>query len=172
MDTELYQEKMNKNHRECLCRMLNVKQLPDEVLARYDEIKRLVDRVDAFLSPADLAFVIVLSSKHPEVCTTLIYNNHTEEELTEDDDKVIEEAIEEPADLQLNEQFSGAIGQEPSPTGEIPWSSGMPVTVLLDDEIKNGKIFAVHSDDEPAQLTVTLDGGETVTVNEEDVEAI
>jgi hypothetical protein len=61
------------------------------------------------------------------------------------------------------------------------WEPGMPVNVMTDGEdgkeLRSGKIFAVHpgdgieDHDDPVQLTVALDGGENITVNEDEVEA-
>ena len=48
------------------------------------------------------------------------------------------------------------------------------MNVLQEDELKKGKIFAVHPGDgkEPVQLSVEFEGGENVMVNEDEVEAV
>jgi len=67
MDAVLFQEKMDPNHRALLCRMLNVKELPEDLLERYVEVKRLVDRIDGHLNAGDLAMIIVSADvKHLE----------------------------------------------------------------------------------------------------------
>ena len=174
-----FQEKMDPTHRIYLCRMLNVKELPEDLLERYAQVKRLVDRIDGHLTPGALAMIIISLGANPEIVTSL---------LDESDDKVIEEAVETPAEppahpypspveTPIEQPVSGATGQaddKPEKGKAMLWSSGMPVKVLQEDELKQGRIFAVHPGDgkEPVQLTVQLEGGDTVTVNEDEVEAI
>jgi len=169
MDTELYQEKMNPVHRGMLCRMLNVKDLPETLLVRYHQVKMLVDRIDAPLAPGDLALIIISTSTEPEIATELA---ETEEMATEQfsaaDDEVIEEAVE-PQEKILNSPVV-----DPEVT-EMIWSPGMPVRVLVGDEIKQGKIVGISppdEDNEQTRLTVDFEDGETETFAEEEVEAV
>ena len=185
MDAVLFQEKMNERHREYLCRMLKVKELPEDLLERYAQVKRLVDRIDGHLTPGDLAMIIVsigvYRASDGEIYTNSIPAAAIDAQdavdelpvtppLDESDDKVIEEAVE-PPDKVIN---SSEIKAETIPAAPMLWSPGMPVNVLQDEELKKGKIFAVHpaDDDTPVQLTVEFEGGETVTVNEDEVEAV
>ena len=182
MDAVLFQEKMNEQHREYLCRMLKVKELPEDLLERYAQVKRLVDRFDGHLTPGDLAMIIYVAG------INFVFEETTKgedarlqaeanemavqpEPLDESDDKVIEEAVE-PPDKVIN---SSEIKAETIPAAPMLWSPGMPVNVLQDEELKKGKIFAVvhpADDDTPVQLTVEFEGGETETFNENEVEAV
>jgi len=155
MNMEDFQEKMNRVHRMYLCRMLKVKELPEDLLRRYAEVKMLVDRIDGHLTPGDLAMIIVSVGDNPEIATEL---------LEESDDKVIEEAVE-----QLVEQPTPEEGKA------VLWSPGMPVNVFHEDQLKQGKIVGIV---EPAkgskkarQLTVEFAGEEPITFDEDEVEA-
>ena len=168
MDAELFQEKMEKTHREMLCRMLNVKNLSEDLLERYAQVKRLVDRIDGHLTPGDLAMIIISVGDNPEIATELI---------DESDDKVVEEAIDGPAEQAVSQTVSGATVQAiDKPVGPVEnlWSLGMPVNVLQEDELKQGKIVGIDPT-EPGksfQFTVEFEGGETVTVEEDEIEAV
>lgn len=184
MDAELYQEKMEKTHREMLCRMLNVKNLSEDLLERYAQVKRLVDRIDGHLTPGDLAMIIISVGDNPEIATEL---------LDESDDKVVEEAVEQPVEevpeLVIKDEdiiagtvpppehpVSGATGQaadKPVEPADKLWSPGMPVNVLDEDELKQGKIVGMSSSPGKAlQLTVEFEDGETATFEEDEVEAL
>lgn len=213
-----YQEKMDQAHRSLLCRMLNVKNLPEDLLLRYAQVKRLVDRIDGHLTPGDLAMIIISVGVNPDLQPTKIppelLNDvalqaeqvkadeipSVGQTLNEADDKVIEQAAEAVASgvakpagpldefIKVNEEkdeppgeqpVSGATGQaENKPFPKI-WSLGMPVRALIDDELKKGKIVGISNPSEvgkqvgaAVQLTVEIDGGEIVTVEEDEVEAI
>lgn len=180
MDAELFQEKMDKTHRRYLCQMLNVKNLSEDLLVRYVMVKKMVDRIDGHLTPGDLALIIVSVGNISEIATEL---------LKAEDDKVIEEKLDGGKILagqlskeQINEHFSGATGQavkETKETCEPPkdvfWSPGMPVNVLHEEELKQGKIAGVGPPPEAGkklQLTVDIEGGETETFDEDEVEAV
>lgn len=208
-----FQEKMDPTHRMYLCRMLSVKVLPEDLLERYAQVKRLVDRIDGHLTPGDLAMIIISAglTSHKETTEGIDARLQAEADekavehptLDESDDRVIEQSVEQPveqpvelakqasvdhvsaedaaeaeAERAVEQPVSGATEQaaeKPAPQkGAKLWASGMPVKVLQDDEIKQGKIFAVHRGDGkvPVQLTVEFPGGGTVMVNEEDVEAV
>lgn len=109
--------------------------------------------------------------------------------LDESDDTIIEEVVEQPiaaSDIKTYEVSKtteqpviGVTGQaveKPAPEKgkAMLWAPGMPVNVLQEDELNHGKIFAVHpgGENDPLKLTVTLDNGETVTVNEDEAEAV
>ena len=195
-----FQEKMDPTHRMYLCRMLNVKNLSEDLLGRYAQVKMLVDRIDGHLTPGDLAMIIVSVGDNPEIATEL---------LEESDDEVIEEAVEKPVTTvrsdrlafveppveqpvedvmvetvretmakDIEQPVSGATGQaaeQPTPELGKLWAQGMPVKVLIEDELKEGKIFSVHplgEGNEQVQLTVSLEDGTTVTVNEDEVDAV
>ncbi|UCH89874.1 MAG: hypothetical protein JSV49_04315, partial [Thermoplasmata archaeon] len=173
----------------CMCRMLNLKELPIDLLERYEQVKMLVDRVDAHLNPGDLALIILSSPYSPDIATV----------LAEDDDEVIEEAVEpdpeaaagenpperpangieyEGADNTfLKQPVSGVTGQaidKKVPDMSTVWSPGMPVQVLHNDELKQGKIVGTvpPAKGKALQLTVEMEDGETETFDEEDVEAV
>lgn len=61
-----FQEKMDPTHREYLCRMFNEKELPEVLLMRYAQVKRMVDRIDGHLTPGNLAMIIVIANLFSE----------------------------------------------------------------------------------------------------------
>lgn len=91
-------------------------------------------------------------------------------QLDESDNKVIEEAVEPPV--------SGATGQAKEETtgGVKYWAPGMPVRVLQEDELKPGKIVSIKMPEllstKPVELIIELENGETVTVEENAVDAV
>ena len=219
-----FQEKMDPTHQMYLCRMLNVKELPEDLLERYAQVKRLVDRIDGHLTPGDLAMIIISLGANPEIVTSLLETTEGEDarlqaqadkeaveaptmaepaalfgmggrqaeaaiasgaarpvgDLDESDDKVIEEAVEPEAMVEIDNDgnvtpVSGATGQaqeKPTESAKL-WSPGMPVRVLHEDELKKGRIVGVPNKQTGAavKLTVEVEGGGTVTVNEDEVEA-
>lgn len=96
--------------------------------------------------------------------------------LDESDDKAIEEAVEPPVEPPVIGATGQAVEQPTPEEGKsMLWAQGMPVNVLQEDQLKKGKIFGVHppgDGNEQVQLTITLDSGETITVNEDEVEAV
>lgn len=102
-------------------------------------------------------------------------------------EKILEPPIEQPivgATGQAQEQpaagevkdfdLAEAKGEKPAASGKL-WALGMPVDVLHEDELKRGKIFAVHlpaeGSGDATQLTVEFEGEEAITVDEDKVEA-
>lgn len=175
---EDYQEKMDPTHLMYLCRMLKVKELPEDLLGRYAQVKTLLDRIDGHFTPCGLAMIIVSVGDNPEIATEL---------LGASDDKVIEEAVEQPVEKlveavakkqrEAEEPVSGATGQADNKPAESAkfWSPGMPVRALIDEELKKGKIVGIGRVTEEGngpRLTVELEGGETVTCEEDEVEAV
>jgi hypothetical protein len=193
MDYVEFQEKMDPNHREFLCRMIQVKELPEDLLEQYCRVKKMADRIDAHLSPGVLALIaMIVGSDGFGVGSTLADEKPQEpvdKPLDETVDQVVEETIqpnlseiivEEPAE-QVVEQpaVSGTTGQavdkpapKPAKTGNI-WSPGMPVNVLHNDELKSGKIAGIPKlvEGKAQQLTVEFEDGDTITVDEDEVEA-
>jgi hypothetical protein len=95
------------------------------------------------------------------------------------DEKVEEKLVKTETDGQRPEQpVSGATGQapeQPKPSGgKTLWANGMPVNVLQDDELKQGHIAGIVHPEKGSgkaiQLTVELDGGGTITVDEDEAE--
>ncbi len=208
MDAVLFQEKMDPAHRGMLCQMLKEKNLPEALLERYALLKGMVDRIDAHLSPGDLAMLIYVAGINVEIPEIKNLGNKTFAETTEGedarlqaqademavvspglgvlDDKVIEEKLGGgnivPGKLnkEQTEQFRGATGQAVTTTDPkaMLWFPGMPVRVLVGDEIKQGKIVGVSTPSAvgkevgaAVQLTVEFDDGETETFEENEVEA-
>lgn len=216
MDMQDFQEKMDQNHRMYLCRMLKMKVLPDCLLEQYARVKGMVDRIDGYLNPGDLALIAVMAgveelTSQGESEVDKPAEQPTEQVAKETAEKTaapveaptmtgeqVAEAIasgtakpvgsvdkdEGKTDLPANIGIGQAAGPT-EPTAEQPalagsgklWSLGMPVTVLQADEIREGKIVGI-STPEPGsgkarQLTIEYDGGEgeTVTVDEDEVEA-
>ena len=54
MDLNALREKMVPNHVGILRRMLSLNELPEPVVLRYFAIKKVMDKIDGFLSPSDL----------------------------------------------------------------------------------------------------------------------
>jgi len=170
MDVVEFQEKMDPTHRMYLCRMLNVKELSEDLLERYSRVKSLVDRIDGHLTPGDLAMIIVSVGNNPEIATEL---------LDESDDKVVEEAVAVDSDATGANEPDLQPGTTPKPPKEDApniWSPGMPVQVLQDDELKQGNIVGIvrpaEGSKRPLQITVEFEGGKIDTFDEDEVEAI
>ena len=174
MDAELYQEKMDPTHRMYLCRMLGMKELPECLLEQYARVKRMVDRIDGHLSPGDLA-MIIMSAPIDMIAETV--EQPAEQPLDESDDRAIEQAVEQTAEQMVDEAVKETLEQTADkPVGkDILWSLGMPVNVLAEDELKQGKIVGIMSpaegSGEQIQLTVEFEDGEIETVKEDEVEA-
>ena len=228
---EDFQEKMNPIHRENLCRMLRMEQLPECLLKEYLKAKKMIDIIDGSLAVGELAILALMAGYNPNTGKFLSYDETIDWEdarlqaqarklaaeppdqqaprpLDESDDKVIEDAVEQPvpqtdeqakhAALQAEEPeamvevdndgnvkpVSGATGQaveQPASKEETAklWSPGMPVRALHDEEFKLGKIVGVSQPSEVSKeigaaviITVELEGGDTVTVEEDEVEAV
>ncbi|MBA7690481.1 hypothetical protein ES703_99009 [subsurface metagenome] len=118
--------------------------------------------------------------------------------LDEADDKVVEEAVVEQTQEQTDKETTEAKAapvEAPAVTGEQAaehiasgiaqpvdpaksdkiWSPGMPVNVIQEDELKMGNIVGIHPPGPGSgalQLTVQFGDGTTVTVNEDEVEAV
>lgn len=168
MNMEDFQEKMDPTHRMYLCRMLNVKELPEDLLERYAQVKRMVDRIDGHLTPGDLAMIIYVAGIHfvfaettegedarlqaeagklageidgGNILTGSIPVAAIAQPLDESDDKVIEEAVEPP----VEQPVSGTTGQavEQPTESAMLWSPGMSVRVLYKEEITPGRIVGI-----------------------------
>jgi len=160
MSMEDFQEKMDQNHRTYLCRMLGVKELPDFLLDRYVQLKRMIDRIDAHLTPCDLALLAIIAGVEELTCQV---EPPVDAPLDEADDKEVEETLEPPV--------------EPPDRGKaMLWSLGMLVNVLAEDELNEGKIVAImpqaEGSDKPVQLTVEFEDGDVATVDENEADAI
>ena len=160
MNIELFQEKMDPLHRQALCRMLKMKQLPEQLLERYVQVKRMTDRIDARLSPGVLALIAMSAGV---------------EELTSQ----VEGKVKQPLDKAVDEAVDEAVEQptEPLPTkSDKLWAPGMPVNVLQNDELKEGKIVGIRppakGSGDWTQLTIMLEDGDTILANENEVEAV
>jgi hypothetical protein len=186
---ELYQEKMERNHRACYCQMLKMKVLPGCLLEQYDRVKRLADRVDGFLSPGELALIAINAGFNPDTGKFPILVEETTEgedarlqRLADEraakpvgaPDEAADQVVEQTLEQTAEPPAQPAAQQQPAEIGKV-WSPGMPVTVLHNDELKHGKIVGVQrpesGSEKAVQLTVEFEGGETVSVNEDEVEA-
>jgi len=163
----------------------------------------MVDRIDGFLNPADLATIALAAGFNPETGNfsgVPIYETTEGEDarlqaqadamavkppLDEADDRVIEEAVEQPVEKMEKkslEEAEAAVASGAKPVeAAMPdegkamlWSPGMPVNVLQADELKQGKIVGVHPPKlgTGVQLTVEFEDGEVATVDEDEVEAV
>ena len=199
---EDFQEKMNPIHRENLCRMLRMEQLPECLLKEYLKAKKMIDIIDGSLAVGELAILALMAGYNPNTGKFLSYDETIDWEdarlqaqarklaaeppdqqaprpLDESDDKVIEDAVEAPVEPLVDETETDE--QKPdlsAPTAKL-WSPGMPVRALIDEEFKLGKIVGISKPSEvgkeigaAVQLTVELKGGDTVTVEENEVEAV
>ena len=86
----------------------------------------------------------------------------------------------------VDKSITGTTGQavdKSTPSEGVPqpklWSPGMPVRALIDEEFKLGRIVGISKPSEvgkeigaAVQLTVELEGGDAVTVEESECEAI
>jgi len=200
MNGEVFQEKMNPTHRASLCRMVRTEQLPLCLLVEYKKVKLMVDVVDGAITVGELAIIALAAGYDPATKTFLPQQEKNPSEppavamggtsfMPVEDDKVIEEKTEAPDEpevpdehpeedvpLEHPKEVSGATGQAvEKPIGNL-WSPGMPVIVLHDEELKQGKIVGIVPRDESdnasmTKLTVEFEGGETETFDETEVEA-
>jgi len=104
-------------------------------------------------------------------------------ELTDVDEA---QTVEQPQEATIEQPVSGATGQAQEQPTEQPqtssengkhWAPGMPVSVLHNEELKQGNIVGIYPpvfDDsrKVTQLTVDFGDGETLTVNEDEVDAL
>jgi len=167
MNMEDFQEKMDPNHRTYLCRMLGLKELPDFLLVRYVQLKRMVDRIDAFLTPTDLAIIAIMAGAEDKVDNKPV-EPLLDEAVNEEAENILEPSVEQPAEPAEQEQ--------PDEGKAIPWSVGMPVNVLSADELKQGRIVGLYPAAEGSKgkvkITVEFEDGDIVTVEEDEVEAL
>ena len=56
------QEKMELQHSEALCKMLGVKELPENLIVKYLALKKLTDKIDVHIGLDMLALIVVSSS--------------------------------------------------------------------------------------------------------------
>jgi len=191
MDIEEFQEKMEPTHRVSLCRMLKVEQLPEYLLREYVKAKMMIDRIDGRLDVGDLALIALGAGFNPDTGKFCMTEQPAEVEQTSEDydsgkelaDVDEAQTVEQPVEQAVYEgQVSGATGQaqeqptaQPAASGKF-WSPGMPVSVLHEEDLKLGNIVGIHSpvpgSEKAVQLTVEFEDGETVTVNEDEVEAV
>ncbi len=193
MDMEDFQEKMDVNHRSYFIRMLKLKVLPECVLEQYLKVKMMIDRIDGHLTVADLALIVLMAGYDPR--TKEFTETAEVEQLDEVADKEVEKIIESPTLSETpvvdGEQATADVPKTDESKPDLPanlpveqpdegkamlWAHGMPVQLLEADELKQGKIVGilhpVAGSDKPTQLTVEYLGGKTVTVDEDEVEAI
>lgn len=183
-DAILFQEKMDKVHRAYLCRMLNTKNIPDNVIERYAEVKTLMDRIDGHLNPGNLAMIIVSAKERP----ISIGEKALAEAVAIDVAGKVGSLDEPEAKVEIDgdgnlQPDSGATEEEieqkePEKASFIPWANGMPVRALHNEEIKDGKIVNVQRPSKIAaevgaevKLTIEFEGGITETYSEDEVEA-
>lgn len=185
-----FQEKMDPTHRMYLCRMLNLKNLPVGLLEHYAQVKRLVDRIDGHLTPGDLAMIAIsadIAIEGEDARLQAVADEFAVKPSVERPEKELQtitaQDVGEDKELEriLESPVSGATGQaveKPAPDEgkAMLWSPGMPVHVLQDDEFKRGRIVGVNSppagSKQKVWLTVECEDGETVTADEDEVEAI
>ncbi len=206
MDAIELQEKMDPTHLMYFRRMLKMKELPVCLLEAYHRVKLLTDRIDSSVSVSILATIALNAGFNPETGEFEVTEQVVEklkaqlaettegedarlqaeadetakpvEVLDEADDQMIEQTLDHTVD-QSQEMPAAPLTVEQAAQSnrkDMLWSAGMPVTVLHGEELKQGRIFAVHppepGSEKPVELTVEVKGGETITIDEDKVEAV
>jgi len=183
--------KMSPVNRDLFRQMLGIKELPENLVRRYFSIKKMTDKVDGRLTPADLARIALDCGYDPELGEfvgfegTITTGTAPFEKTTE----TIEEKVDEPeeADKSIKEvlyekDVRGRTKLEDEektePTADVPESAdigddeinvGDTVTALVDDEMKEGKIVGSQEKNDEMIYQVEIDG-ETVDVSEDNID--
>lgn len=167
MDSFDKETKINPIHRELICRMMGVKEVPDDVFARYRTLRKLIDRVDGHLTAADLAFVVLggnVTAEPVQVKAEPAKPEPKSEESKPADD----EQDDEPEDV------TGDDADEPEPakpeTVEEGRKVGDFVRVFWREDIAEGEITAIEESDNGEKFYTVKVGNETETFAEEDIE--
>lgn len=193
MNMEDFLEKMDPAHRIYLCRMLKIKDLPQSLLERYAQVKIMVDRIDGFLSPGLLAIIAVIAGLDMGSAIEKAADEPDVKAADEPVEQVVEQVVDEvvdetakndeaagPTEPAAQGQFVGATGQAQEKTAAQPptklWSPGMPVTVLVEEELRQGKIVGIHRPEpdsgKAVHLTIDVGDGEMLEADEDEVEAV
>lgn len=144
-------DRISEEHKTLLRAMLHTEDVPHAVLVKYFEVKQLVDKVDAFLSPGCLALIILLAKEDPDV--------------TEDLDPCRNAEADEPAEKIDVASFESEVG-----TGLL--KEGTNVQVLINDEIVCGKVLSVDDSDEDPVYQIKTADGETLNVEGREIKEI
>ena len=170
-------DKIQALHRETFQRMLGIKgDLPDFLLAEYFKVKKLIDRVDGYVSPCDLAGIALHCGFDPET-------------MTFKETEISPEALEK-----LSDDGVGTLtmSQTEIPPANAPANTGSPATeatealtepikapiipydtmveILVDDVITEGKITRTQEDNGIRTYQVETEDGETYTVDEDEID--
>lgn len=175
-------------HRDMFRRMLGLNELPDFLLEHYFAVKKLLDKIDGFMSPMDLLriaidcgfdidtrrFNNILQSTEPptktaEVSPKIEEKDTPEVKLTPKPTKVIKKVnkpqpVEKPKPEPILEP---EIQPEPEPENTTPVvPNGTKVSAFFEGEIINGKVtgnIVVGG-----SRTYTVDTGDDILEIEED----
>lgn len=173
MNSVEFQEKMDNVHRAYFCRMLNMKQLPEALLERYAQVKKMVDHIDGHLNPGNLAMIAVIAdfgetTEGRDAKLQALANEGAAKTSAEQLGKEAEEkkAVPAEAPTMTGAEAEAAVASgaakpvepldeaddkqveemlKPPLSAKPAWSPGMSVNVLQDgDELKEGRIVGVH----------------------------
>lgn len=179
-------ERISEVYSDLFKRMLGIKgELPDFLLKRYFEIKKMTDRIDGRLSSTDLARIALECGFNPE---TMKFEPKVLS--TEQIDKKLQDTADEnavkiiPAELgkdvlgggvpvetfekKFDEEIKEAEQQAPAQANDF--KVGDEVDVLRDDDIVDGVIVTVYVS-EPKSYRIRLDDDSETDVNEKDIQA-
>jgi len=163
-------DKIQRTHGDMFRRMLDVEVIPEKVLVKYFELKKMTDKVDGRLTAGDLAKIAIAAGFDPE---TMSFPGS--EDLSKGDDEVVEEAIiEEPALECLDKDKPTAPADKPTGAADkptAPLTPGTAVQVFYDGEILIGKIVGVPTDDD-SNYQIETERGDTIDAEKDDIEEI
>lgn len=162
------QDKIHPYYQDMFKTMLGISEIPDILAERYFLIKKMTDKVNGRLNPADLAEMAIDVGFNPNTKTF-------EPQVNAEGASMLKNVFSEPT------KITPAVEQKPqttvaeSPLPEIEedegrFTQGARVDVLLLDEIISGTVKRVILKDDDCNYEVELDNGNVVKVSEDEVE--
>jgi len=184
MDIDAMREKISPAHKDMLCRMLGLNELPEFLLKRYFAMKKVLDKIDGFLSPTELLRIALDCGLNLETMKFRDGQHTFSKEDVEPDDVLIddmesedepeEELDPEPAEEDFEDVQAEAeeiVIPEKKPRKAKPdIKNGASVTVLHNNKFVCGLVDrAVLMADGEFIYTIELDSGDVVDLMKNDI---
>ena len=189
-------ERLPDRDNDMMCAMAKVKELPDELIDEYFEVKRLLDRIQAQMTPSCMAMLLLsmgCDTDHardkeatrvkpdpptdsPDVpariegsSTMSVGAAATGGTIADPDPEVVVGGPVEP-EAEVEEPASDDLG-DAYPEGA--YTPGTKLEVYHEGELVNGEVTGAHLDDGDITYELKIEGvDDPVSVNEDDTELV
>jgi len=163
-------DKIQRTHGDMFRRMLDVEVIPEKVLVKYFELKKMTDKVDGRLTAGDLAKIAIAAGFDPE---TMSFPFGEDADVQDKVQKPLstEKPVDETTDETIDEDKLELASEKLEAVATKPLTPGTAVQVFYDGEILIGKIVGVPTDDD-SNYQIETERGDTIDAEKDDIEEI